>query len=200
MLTSKSAMKSVSDITHNNRNRHLVTQTLFIISLNIDFTTASLYFLAQYVGVQLCWLVTQHPNLVSACFSSPHRSIGLTHRCVWLSECYLLVTRQQQETVGSFVCWLSAGALLHILRNFHLKAERSGIMLHSDHSPTFPLTTPPPLLPVPDTSTPRIRAGLLLQMLMAWKHATMLKNNLFYASWCSTSDSLNDTFRAISSG
>ena len=54
MLTSKYAMKSVSDITHNNRNRHLVTQTLFIISLNIDFTTASLYFLAQYVGVQLC--------------------------------------------------------------------------------------------------------------------------------------------------
>ena len=41
--------------------------------------------------------------------------------------------------------------------------------ISSDHAPT----------PAPgkaDTSTPRIRSGLLLQMLMAWKHATMLKN------------------------
>ena len=106
----------------------------------------------------------------------PHRSIGWPHRCVWLSECYLLVTRQQPETVGSFVCRGFAA----YFAEFPFESRAHGIMLHSDHSPTFPLATPPPLLPVPDTSTPRIRAGLLLQMLMAWKHATMLKNNLFY--------------------
>lgn len=140
---------------------------------------------------------TRNPNRVSACFSTPSPQYWLASPLclvVWvLSPCHTTAARDCRQL-------RLLGALLHILRNFHLKAERSRIMLHSDHSPTFPLATPPPLLPVPDTSTPRIRAGLLLQMLMAWKHATMLKNNLFYASWCSTSDSLNDTFRAISSG
>ena len=139
MLTSKSAMKSVSDITHNNRNRHLVTQTLFIISLNIDFTTASLYFSAQWS----MWgysSVRWHPNLVSACFSSPHRSIGWPHRCVWLSECYLLVTRQQPETVGSFVCWglccIFCGISIWKQSSWHYAPLRPLAYISSGHAPT----------------------------------------------------------------
>ena len=156
MLTSKSAMKSVSDITHNNRNRHLVTQTLFIISLNIDFTTASLYFLAP----SMC----ERPNLVSACILHSLTAVlaGLTAVFGCLSVISLSHDSSPRLSAAS-----SAGGFAAYFAEFPFESRAHGIMLHSDHSPTFPLTTPPPLLPVPDTSTPRIRAGLLLQMLMA---------------------------------